>query len=325
MTQNDSGTVEMDWLLLRPTLDEAVGRLRAPDREAVLLRFFQGKTHREVGAALGLNEALARKRVDRALEKLREHLSRRGVTLSTALLAGAITTHSVQAAPTGLAANLGKTALSRVAKVGLVTIFLECFTMTTKTKITVAAGAAILIALIGVGIWWFTQPAAPVPVSMVKASTSGKFAAPLASPVEAPKLPPTIPKPADPSTDPQANLKTAIADIARFLRTGDAVGLLQTYATPEYLAKNPTALQETQARLDANVQALSQFPNWMAADDNYLDDALAQAYDEIQNQTPIYNATGDEATYDFIAPGDIEGHMVFVRVSGKWYLKDPWR
>ena len=41
------------------------------DRHAVVLRFFDGKSMREVGAALGANEDAAKKRVSRALEKLR--------------------------------------------------------------------------------------------------------------------------------------------------------------------------------------------------------------------------------------------------------------
>ena len=66
--------------------------LKETDREAVLLRYFENRQFAEVGAKLGLNENAARMRVERALEKLRHYFSQRGVTVSSALLAVAITT-----------------------------------------------------------------------------------------------------------------------------------------------------------------------------------------------------------------------------------------
>jgi RNA polymerase sigma factor (sigma-70 family) len=143
---NDSPTPEANWLQLQPLLDEAVGGLREQDREAVLLRFFHGKSHREVGAALGMNETLVRKRVDRALEKLRVHLSRRGVTLSTALLGAAITTHSVQAAPAGLSAIISKSAMSATVHASVAGVVSKGF-LTMKTKSTMAITAIAILAI----------------------------------------------------------------------------------------------------------------------------------------------------------------------------------
>ena len=53
-----------------PILDEAINRLGAADRTAVLLRFYEQLDFRLVGEALGTSEAAAQKRVTRALEKL---------------------------------------------------------------------------------------------------------------------------------------------------------------------------------------------------------------------------------------------------------------
>jgi RNA polymerase sigma factor (sigma-70 family) len=80
---------EADWRQLRPVLDAAMDELDAADREALLARFFQGRPLAEVGATLRVSEDAARKRVDRALEKLRERLTRRGIT-STAVALGAV-------------------------------------------------------------------------------------------------------------------------------------------------------------------------------------------------------------------------------------------
>src|ERR1017187_2091386 len=94
---------EADWEKLRPTLDDAMHELKAADREAILLRYFENRTFTEVGAKLGLNENAARMRVDRAVEKLRDIMTRRGLTTATAL-ASVISANAVQIAPAGLAA-----------------------------------------------------------------------------------------------------------------------------------------------------------------------------------------------------------------------------
>ena len=100
------------WAHLAPLLDEAMAGLNEADRHAVGLRFLDGKSIREVGAALGANESAARKRVDRALEKLQRYFFERGVTSTAATLAGAI---SANAAPAGLATSATTLALAKGA------------------------------------------------------------------------------------------------------------------------------------------------------------------------------------------------------------------
>ncbi|MCX6956754.1 MAG: sigma-70 family RNA polymerase sigma factor, partial [Verrucomicrobia bacterium] len=70
---------EPDWRQLRPELDAVIDRLAESDRDAVLLRFFEAKAFAEIGATLGISEDAARMRVERALEKLRSLLARRGI------------------------------------------------------------------------------------------------------------------------------------------------------------------------------------------------------------------------------------------------------
>src|SRR5262245_11586509 len=74
------------WEELAPVLDEMVGKLRAVDREAVLMRFYQSKTFPQIGAALRISEEAARKRVSRAIEHLRRSLAREGVAVSALAL-----------------------------------------------------------------------------------------------------------------------------------------------------------------------------------------------------------------------------------------------
>ena len=84
-----------DWERLRSVLDEAMAELSEPDYDAVVLRFFKNLDLRSVGLTLGLSDDAAQKRVSRALDKLRDLLSQRGiatpaVALSTVLSANAV-------------------------------------------------------------------------------------------------------------------------------------------------------------------------------------------------------------------------------------------
>jgi uncharacterized protein (TIGR03435 family) len=90
------------WNLIAPELDSAVAELSYKDRDAIILRYFEGKSLDAVGKAMGASEEAARKRVDRAVEKLRSYFARRGIAVSSAVLIAAISAHSVQAAPASL-------------------------------------------------------------------------------------------------------------------------------------------------------------------------------------------------------------------------------
>jgi uncharacterized protein (TIGR03435 family) len=103
------------WLQIAPLLDAAIARLTEKDRHAIVLRFFQDKTLHEIGAALDASEDAAKKRVNRALEKLRLFFKKRGVSSTTALIAGVISANSVQAAPAALAKTAAAAALAKGA------------------------------------------------------------------------------------------------------------------------------------------------------------------------------------------------------------------
>jgi RNA polymerase sigma factor (sigma-70 family) len=102
MKEFNSPEAAMDWERLGAVLDEAMTQLSVEDRDALLLRYFKNNDFRSVGAALGISDDAAQKRVSRAIEKLREHLGRMGITAGAAALTVAIGTNAVQAAPAGL-------------------------------------------------------------------------------------------------------------------------------------------------------------------------------------------------------------------------------
>jgi RNA polymerase sigma factor (sigma-70 family) len=116
-SQTEEPSAEAAWTQLAPILDEAMGQLREKDRNAVVLRFFQNKSLSEVGAALGVAERAAQKRVLRSLEKLRAFFAKRGLVLTTAAIAAAVSAHSVQAAPPALAQTVSGLALAEGAGV----------------------------------------------------------------------------------------------------------------------------------------------------------------------------------------------------------------
>src|SRR5579862_3308431 len=76
-----SAESEASWECISPHLDAALGELDEPDREALFLRYFKNGDLRTVGAALGISDDAAQKRVSRAVERLREFLAKRGVTV----------------------------------------------------------------------------------------------------------------------------------------------------------------------------------------------------------------------------------------------------
>lgn len=106
LTRDDATAASVEWEQLRPVIDDALHALDERDREAVLLRFFEGRPFAEVGAELALSEDTARVRVNRALEKMRVALDRRGVNSTTAALAVAMGGQAALAAPAGLAASV---------------------------------------------------------------------------------------------------------------------------------------------------------------------------------------------------------------------------
>ncbi len=76
--ERESESVEGAWRDLEPVLDDGLAALSEKDREAVLLRFYRGLSVKEVGVVTGIAPAAAQKRIDRALERLRGVLARRG-------------------------------------------------------------------------------------------------------------------------------------------------------------------------------------------------------------------------------------------------------
>ncbi len=138
------------WDELAPLLDEAMASLGDADRNVIALRYFENKTSQEIGQVMRLNEEAAKKRVGRALEKLRKFFSKRGVASTTAIIAGAISANSVQAAPAGLAKTISTVAVAKGAAASTTIITIVKGTMKTMTwlklKFALGVTAGIILA-----------------------------------------------------------------------------------------------------------------------------------------------------------------------------------
>ena len=146
LNENDSEA----WAHIAPLLDAALADLNETDRNAVVLRFFYGKSLGEIGTTLDANEDAARMRVNRALEKLRQFFVKRGIASTTATLAGAISANSVQAAPVALAKSVTAAAIAKGAAASGSTLTLIKGALKimawTKAKTAIVAGVVILLA-----------------------------------------------------------------------------------------------------------------------------------------------------------------------------------
>jgi len=137
------------WLQLAPLLDDALGKLGDKDRDAVVLRYFENKSFSQVGTAQGTSEDAAKMRVTRAVEKLRRHLTKRGVALPAAAIGAAMVVNSVHAAPVGLAATVAAGAGKGIAITGSTLALVKGvlkFMAWVKAKTAIAIVAAVILA-----------------------------------------------------------------------------------------------------------------------------------------------------------------------------------
>ncbi|MBL9175784.1 MAG: sigma-70 family RNA polymerase sigma factor [Verrucomicrobiales bacterium] len=136
------------WSAIRADLDEALDRLRDSDREILVLRYFEQRDLRTVGAVLGVSEDTAQKRVSRALERLRALLPRPDAAPGIPALTGLMGTHVVSPSPTSFApavANLALGAkLSEAPASGILSL-------SSSTPVKVASGILLAVAI---GIPW---------------------------------------------------------------------------------------------------------------------------------------------------------------------------
>ena len=171
---NQNEPQSRDWTEIAPVLDAAMSQLGEKDHCAIVLRFFEGKDLKQVGAALGVSENVAKTRVSRATEKLRKLFIKRGITLSAAAIAGAVSANSVQAAQIGLATSV------TVAAVKGTSVTTSTLTII-KTILKIMAWTKFKTAVLGVVIALLATGAATIVIRTVIAQTNAGEAPPKTS------------------------------------------------------------------------------------------------------------------------------------------------
>lgn len=138
------------WAEIRPHLDGLIDQLDAVSRDAVVRRFYSGQKFAEMAAALHVSEDAARMRVERALDRLRVLLARRGVSSTTTALGLLLAALPAVGAPAGLAAAVvGKAAA--FAPLATPVAYVLALNLMNTTKLSVATwSAAALLTLGGV-------------------------------------------------------------------------------------------------------------------------------------------------------------------------------
>jgi RNA polymerase sigma factor (sigma-70 family) len=210
---------EANWQRIAPLLDQAMVKLNETDRNAVFLRFVEEKPFVEVAAALGMTEDAAKKRVTRALERLRVMLTSRGLPISAATLGTFLTAEAAQAAPPVVTASAVGAASAASAGPGW-TLAVATLRAMFWTKLQFTASVATLAVLAGMAVWTAEELAFSTPKRalrhLAKAFSDGdgrKFVNGLyltidESPVDAARWSTTIEK----LIAAQANLRRAATD-----------------------------------------------------------------------------------------------------------------
>ena len=106
MSEQISPSPDVWWEQIEPHLDAALGELTDADRDAVVLRYFHKKSAAEIATIVGVSDDAAQKRVNRALEKLREVFAKNKITIGAGSLGILISANAVKAAPAGLATKI---------------------------------------------------------------------------------------------------------------------------------------------------------------------------------------------------------------------------
>ena len=247
------------------------------DRQALVIRFFEGCNFQEMAGRLGSTEEASRKRVKRALDKLSEFLRRRGVVIPAAALGAMLSSQSAQAVPAGMAAAIADAAWASAPSLSATTVFTHTLTAMTLTKITAAAAALAFVLPVAVG-WQSATPPSADPRLIDSPDTSAPPAA-----LNRPVIPKAIADPRDPRL---AQIAARIARLGSY--ESDAENWLEVASA--IMALPGELLPETWNLLKAHgsdrgplVEAL--FARWGEIDpQSAADEATAAADSSLQSQ-----------------------------------------
>jgi len=135
---------------IEPWLNDALAALSESDRNAILMRYFDGLSLHEAAVEIGVSEKALSQRVNRAIEKMRHFLRKKRVTIGSSALLAVLTDHATMAPESCHAATLhavqqlaaGHTAAATASLQKGVLITMQV----TKYKYAVAGATLLLLA-----------------------------------------------------------------------------------------------------------------------------------------------------------------------------------
>ncbi|MBL9174314.1 MAG: sigma-70 family RNA polymerase sigma factor [Verrucomicrobiales bacterium] len=290
-----SGGEGASWDALAPHLDAAIADLPDPDRDALLLRFFERRTSREIGNCLGIGEEAAQKRVTRAMERLRGGLEARGVAVSAAALSGSLAAQAVQSAPAGLASTIqALTSGISVAGAGGVLGWLS-------PKV-VAVGSGWVAAGLAVTVAWQAREQRILRAELARVPASVEVAS-------------AIPTPVSPANAGEhAELLRLRGEVARLIRERDALKALAFRPNPVSAGGGEPILGTGPADYEAfkadGIRKLNESKNWVLACMQYADahgdrypDSLGEASEFLDAASVASGDNGDR--YELVYHGSL--------------------
>jgi RNA polymerase sigma factor (sigma-70 family) len=155
MLTNDT---QPDWSELAPLLDSAILELNPDDQNAIVLRFFENRNLRAIGMALNISDDAAQKRVQRALEKLRDALHSKRLTIGVPALSALLLSKGVSPASAATVSALTSAALTAAPPVS----FLAATTAIIMSKTAIFIAAICISAIVAIALFHKQQPSAPV-------------------------------------------------------------------------------------------------------------------------------------------------------------------
>ena len=209
---SDSPSDAMERDELAQSVHAGLARLHGGEREAVLLRYFQQMTLRQVGDALGVSEEAAKQRIARAVRKLGRILgaTTTGSATSAAAIPAWLDAHAICASPAALTQAAAHTAAHGITAATAAPLAIAKAAAASWTQAKLIAGGVIVAAMAAVvgatsvGWHYLAHPANP-PATVAAA-------APLDRGPGAPPTPVVI----SPATAPAIDLSTPLGSFRAF-------------------------------------------------------------------------------------------------------------
>jgi len=176
---SDAASHTNTWSEVEPAVDEALEELPGHLREVLLLHFLQGRTTAQIAVAQGLSQPTVSRRLNEALESLRQILRGRGIQAGLAPLQ-TLLLHSNRVAPEALRYGLGKIALAKASMTGTTWAASASAPAAAGAVKVALAGAAMVLAA---GTTWvahreFTHSPAPIATQVTAVQTAPANAGP---------------------------------------------------------------------------------------------------------------------------------------------------